>query len=296
MTFLTNEGEAYQMWYRVGSGGGHQLMLFDASMRTVIFDDQQGNISRNYSILRSVGAIVGHHRNGEEENTRQTFYPQLLLHTSRSLRLQLVEQQSSGQVAAVDETMASFFHMYNIPVTEQSLLAVEEIVQSDLDLQALPPVEPPEEEEEEEEDDDDDDDDDGMDFMHGFMHGGGFVRGGEIHGLPPGLEALRFALGGIAADVAADFPRAFPIHFPPGHDEEDDEDEESADTYSDLPPLERREGESSDSDSEMPPLERREGDDDDPTDELPPLVNQQLDPESDDDSLESLPPLDQPVD
>jgi hypothetical protein len=149
MTFLpfSMEGEVYQLWYRVGGGGGHQLHLFDGKLDTVIFDDEHGNLSRNYQILQTVGA-VGVHPETSDPSERSSFYPQLLMLASRSIRSALKNHRGNnetatanndGQVvaAAMDDQLTAFFRTFHIPINEGSLLAVEEIIQSDLDHQAF---------------------------------------------------------------------------------------------------------------------------------------------------------------
>ena len=144
LSFLASpmEGEVYQLWYRVGGGGGHQLHMFDGRMHSVIFDDEQGNLSRNYQILQNVGAIGVHPLSSmPPAATRSAFYPQLLLRVSRLLRFELQKRQEEEAPAKNnlidDHPLASFFQVFHIPVNEGSLLALEEIIQSDLDQQAL---------------------------------------------------------------------------------------------------------------------------------------------------------------
>lgn len=149
LTFLTSsmEGETYQMWYRVGGGGGHQLQLMDGKLHTVIFDDEAGNFSRNYKILKDVGAIAVHPE-AELPRTHSSFYPQLLLRVSMSIRLELAlaakrnKRKSRGRNEDIrvdvfaNNPLVSFFQMFHIEVSEDSLSAVEEIIQCESDEQA----------------------------------------------------------------------------------------------------------------------------------------------------------------
>jgi hypothetical protein len=168
MTFLTSamEGELYQLWYRVGGGGGHQLMLLEGRLHTVIFDDEQGNVSRNYEILKNSG-VIGVHPELIPPTPAPTFYPQLLLRVSQSLRSQLANQQDS--TIPLDDSLAAFFRMFMIPVTEGSLLALEEIIQCNLDEQASIPVPPPQVATEEAQDEEEDD-------FGNFFWGGRLMR------------------------------------------------------------------------------------------------------------------------
>lgn len=228
LSFLTLEGEIYQMWYRAGAGGGHQLMLLDGRLQTVIFDDQEGNISRNYGILRTFGAVARDEdsRNNTSNNNRNapqsSFYSQLLLHSSRSLRAQIDRQRRENASQLLDDTMVSFFHSYGIEVTEASLLAVEEIVQADLDTQALAPVEPPVSDEEDDDDDEEEEDEDEEDDITDndpFAPGlGGFhrlLRHDALGFHPPGMAVFRLAMGEMGMDFNGPFfggPPGRPMH------------------------------------------------------------------------------------
>ncbi len=164
LTFSTcsMEGETYQMWYKVGGGGGHQLLLSDGRIHTVLFDDEAGNFSRNYTILKEVGAIAAHPE-AELPRTHSSFYPQLLLRVSMTIRLELAwrakrQKRKSRQQEEVEDSfvvsglennpLVAFFQMYRIEVTEDSLAAVEEIIQCEAEEQAstketrVPPAPP----------------------------------------------------------------------------------------------------------------------------------------------------------
>ncbi|GAX23660.1 hypothetical protein FisN_12Hh234 [Fistulifera solaris] len=163
LTFSTcsMEGETYQMWYRVGGGGGHQLLLSDGRIHTVLFDDEAGNFSRNYIILKEVGAIAAHPE-AELPRTHSSFYPQLLLRVSMTIRLELAlrakrqkrksrkqeEEDSVVSAGLENNPLVAFFQMYRIEVTEDSLAAVEEIIQCEAEEQAstqgasVPPAPP----------------------------------------------------------------------------------------------------------------------------------------------------------
>jgi hypothetical protein len=164
LTFSTcsMEGETYQMWYRVGGGGGHQLLLSDGRIHTVLFDDEAGNFSRNYTILKEVGAIAAQPE-AELPRTHSSFYPQLLLRVSMTIRLELAlrakrnkrkcrksdqEEEDSVVSGLENNPLVAFFQMYRIEVTEDSLAAVEEIIQCEAEEHAstqdisVPPAPP----------------------------------------------------------------------------------------------------------------------------------------------------------
>jgi len=44
VTFSTSPDEIYQLWFRVGMGGGHELHLHDGRFSALVFDDRQVNV------------------------------------------------------------------------------------------------------------------------------------------------------------------------------------------------------------------------------------------------------------
>lgn len=211
LTFSTcsMEGETYQMWYRVGGGGGHQLLLSDGRIHTVIFDDEAGNFTRNYKILKDVGAIAAHPE-AELPRTHSTFYPQLLLRVSMTIRLELAlrarrnkrkcrktnsnEEDTDDNVILLESNpLVAFFQMFRIEVTEDSLSAVEEIIQCESEEQAstqetsVPPAPPAVPEE-------------GGGFLDDFRH---LLMGVGMEFLPadPGRRILRLNMQPIRAEI-----------------------------------------------------------------------------------------------
>lgn len=127
MTFVPTEGLVYHLFYRIGGSGGHQLRIENGMLTTVIFDDEERNIASNYQRLTQVGVIGP----DVSDNHVGTFYPGLLMRVSKALRQQL----AAGQ--APDPAIASYFEDFDIPVNEDSLLAVQEIVQADIEERKL---------------------------------------------------------------------------------------------------------------------------------------------------------------
>jgi hypothetical protein len=127
MTFVPIEGQVYHLFYRVGSGGGHQLRIENGMLHTIIFDDEERHIARNYRLLRQVGVI------GPEmsDNHASNFYPSMLVQVSKSIRRQLAAKEEP------DHGLVSFLEGFSIPVNEDSLLAIEEIVQADVEERDL---------------------------------------------------------------------------------------------------------------------------------------------------------------
>jgi hypothetical protein len=127
MTFVPTEGFVYRLWYKIGSGGGHQLHIENGVLHTTIFDDEERYIARNYRILRQVGALGP----DSSSNNNNHFYPGLLMRVSKSLRQQL------ALGAPPDSGLASYLEEFAIPINEESLLAVEEILQADIEERDL---------------------------------------------------------------------------------------------------------------------------------------------------------------
>jgi hypothetical protein len=127
MTFVPIEGQVYHLFYRVGGGGGHQLRIENGILHTIIFDDEERHIARNYRLLRQVGVI------GPEmsDNHASNFYPSMLMQVSKSIRRQLAAKEEP------DHGLVSFLEGFSILVNEDSLLAIEEIVQADVEERDL---------------------------------------------------------------------------------------------------------------------------------------------------------------
>lgn len=124
MSFVPVEGEDYYLWYKVGTGRAGQrrrLRLLLGNVTTVVFDDKQRNVSRNYRRLAAAGLL----------SLAPPVYPTLLLSVCRSLRRQLANEQ------VLDDGLAAFFSAHDIPLNEKSLFAVEEIIKANIDEQAM---------------------------------------------------------------------------------------------------------------------------------------------------------------
>lgn len=190
LSFCPRDGEIYQLWYSVGSGGAHLLYLDDCQLQTCVFEDAQRIWSHNYQRLHELGVIgmeqqeqsdVDVHRihidfTGGAMNVQQPpppesdgtadhratrgprhsfFYPKMLLHVCKSLRRQLVVNEATtlnddpfggtkntkkriiesnrNSHDQLDRDLVEIMSDHEIPVTDISLRAVEEIVQADMD-------------------------------------------------------------------------------------------------------------------------------------------------------------------
>lgn len=132
LSFNPLDNEKYHFWYKVGGGGGHEMFLRDGRLHTVIFDDEFRNYTRNYRVLVEQGLLCSREVEGEARlqvaHTTSLLIPRMLITVSRMLRRHLQEQQ----VGHVDELLALLAE-YSIPVNVGSLVALEEIVQADME-------------------------------------------------------------------------------------------------------------------------------------------------------------------
>jgi len=119
LEFNTVDDDAtYTLWYKVGEGGGHTLALADLTMQLIIFDEPGLCISKNFHAL----------------NTRKALGVSLSYHyiLLRSSARTLLAQMERGENP--DINMASFMESTGIDVTKRSLLALNQIASSMLNL------------------------------------------------------------------------------------------------------------------------------------------------------------------
>ncbi|KAL7574906.1 hypothetical protein ACA910_010736 [Epithemia clementina (nom. ined.)] len=133
LTFNPLENEYYHLWYKVGGGGGHVMFLRQGSLQTVIFDDEFRNLARNYRVLFAEGVLC---REVEGEIRQRNsyaslFFPRMLISVSRALRRQL--QGDTSQEANLRLELEAFLAEYSIPLNVGSLVALEEIIQADIE-------------------------------------------------------------------------------------------------------------------------------------------------------------------
>jgi len=58
VTFPTSTDEIYQLWFRVGTGGGHELHLQNGRLHMLISDDDQKNLLASYKSREMVDVIA----------------------------------------------------------------------------------------------------------------------------------------------------------------------------------------------------------------------------------------------
>mmetsp|Transcript_20691 Transcript_20691/g.26709 ORF Transcript_20691/g.26709 Transcript_20691/m.26709 type:complete len:353 (-) Transcript_20691:209-1267(-) len=138
LTFSPMDDEVYIFYYKVGEGGGHELVMRDGALHTVIFDDEHRNFSNNYRILFEEGVlcrlvVVDQPRAPE---TTSLFFPRMLISVSRALRRQLqddIKMNEDLPRTVAEEELEAFLAEYSIPLNLGSLVALEEIVNADIE-------------------------------------------------------------------------------------------------------------------------------------------------------------------
>jgi hypothetical protein len=131
LTFVPKEGHVYHVFYRAGGGGGHQLHLESVTLFSMILDDPNRCVSRNYRLLRERGAI-GPEMSGSRLRTFDGHFCQdALLGVSKSIRRQL----AAGERPSPE--LVLLMTNYSIDINEASLFSIEEIVQADIDERNL---------------------------------------------------------------------------------------------------------------------------------------------------------------
>lgn len=130
--FSPSDGRWYHFWYKAGGGGGHSLFLQQGFLRTIIFDDIRHTMSRTYAILRNQRVLqrsetayllIAGPRNAHRIHC--SFYSRMLLGVCKSLKL-AIENGSPP-----DENLVEVFLSHGLDVSLESLLAVEELIQTD---------------------------------------------------------------------------------------------------------------------------------------------------------------------
>jgi hypothetical protein len=112
--------KSYFLWYRVGGGGGHQLIVENLTVHTVIFDHADKFLLRNYDALKSQNGL----------QIQSIFYLNLLHATAKSFLVQL----ENGQDA--DSNLVSLFESSGIQVTVSCMNALEELAAALIRMQS----------------------------------------------------------------------------------------------------------------------------------------------------------------
>ena len=129
LTFVPREFHLYHLWYKCSggghAGGGHALQLDNGVLHTMIYDDANHHTANNYRLLRELDLLVSESMHLATEDRKNQFFPKMLCQVVKSVRRQLASKSKP------DHDLVSLLEEYAIPVSEESLLAVEDIVQAD---------------------------------------------------------------------------------------------------------------------------------------------------------------------
>lgn len=141
VSFTPVAGEDYSLWIKVGSGGGHRLILRDGKLHATVYDSVERHVQKNHQALMDAGvlsteverddplAIFSRVMSTSAPSSTPVFFSQLLLNVCQSLRAQLEAD------VAVDATMAGFLSQHGIAITTKSLEVVETLIRADLEEQ-----------------------------------------------------------------------------------------------------------------------------------------------------------------
>lgn len=134
-SFEPREGETYHLWCDIDNA----VLLGPGQTVSVIFDDEEGNVSRNYRTLLESGVLRrpqpcywGDRAMSEPPGASSIpeMFPNLLLAAGRQLRSQ--RQQLLG--GDREQPLTLCFSRYGIRTTKPSIIAVEELVLENLRL------------------------------------------------------------------------------------------------------------------------------------------------------------------
>jgi hypothetical protein len=120
ISFNYSPSKSYFLWYRVGGGGGHQLLIENLAVHTVIFDHADKLLLRNYDALKSQNGV----------QTQSIFYLDLLHATAQSFLVQI----ENGHNA--DSHLVTLFESLGIQVTEARMNAMEELAMALIKMQS----------------------------------------------------------------------------------------------------------------------------------------------------------------
>jgi hypothetical protein len=120
ISFNYSPSKSYFLWYRVGGGGGHQLLIENLTVHTVIFDHADKLLLRNYDALKSQNGV----------QIKAVFYLNLLHATVQSILVEL----ENGKDA--DSHLVTMFESSGIQVTVASMKAMEELATALIKMQS----------------------------------------------------------------------------------------------------------------------------------------------------------------
>jgi hypothetical protein len=116
LQFIPQDGEEYSLWYKAGSGGGHSLEVSRARLEFILLDGL--DFAKTYNALAERGAL----------KVDLDFHFQLLQKVAQALLEQIQRQETP------DINMTSFLESTGIPVRKETLLALEHVTASLLEL------------------------------------------------------------------------------------------------------------------------------------------------------------------
>jgi hypothetical protein len=115
-SWVPRPDEAYHVWYRVGGGGGHTLLLRGVVLCPFVYDDNQQSIQKVYQALRKANML-------ESKRKVPCLCIDMLRHNVQSLR----DTLNAGK-SLVGNGIASILESHGIACTMTDLVALDVIL------------------------------------------------------------------------------------------------------------------------------------------------------------------------
>lgn len=116
----------YDVYYRVGGGGGHELHVKNGRLSAIVYDDEDRSWKHQHNTLSSLGAL----QFGSPKQPLQPFYPQLLLQVSHHLLIKLREKDIKESATMEVHPLSAHLQAAGLRLdTEASLQAIEAVLQ-----------------------------------------------------------------------------------------------------------------------------------------------------------------------
>ena len=125
--FSPKSDHTYKLWYSVGGGGGHELLVDHLTVTTLIHDDDK-SFSQAHAFVGTSGLLV-------DPLPNKDFVAASIISMAQSLLDQLEQKPTNGVPVALDRHLSQFFESRGMNITPQSLKALMELVKTIQSLQ-----------------------------------------------------------------------------------------------------------------------------------------------------------------
>jgi len=140
-----NDCATYNLWYKVGGGGGHQLFVDRLKVYQTVYDDSSKSRKLVYRLLEERGRVVSSVINSASNASRETnvLFVGLLRSVVESLLESFVSaNDDNGIQPTMNPTLVAWLDSHKIPANRDTLVALSELtslLQNYLSLQAEQP-------------------------------------------------------------------------------------------------------------------------------------------------------------